>query len=437
MNLGKLKSLFADYGCKKIYVKTLSANDNSKNQVYLGGNFDVLNILPIRGISNEPAGDWKKERFKAALNFSWISDIGEIKPAQYAQLILYPKYPEVRFSGFLLGCKQAPSKLMTERLEGRLLFLSVTEDGQVLGYVSAPDSELTKEFNEAKTNDEHGVFKILFLPKLSDNKERLLRELSRIHKLGWIDSKRLDRNHNILPCKASNCGGYTLEAELGVTPNGFSEPDYLGWEIKQFGVQDFTRLVSSRVTLMTPEPTHGIYSEQGVEFFMRKYGYDDVSGIQDRINFGGIHRCGEVHPRTRLKLSLLGYDSDKGKIRDSSGKIALVDSSGKEAAAWSFKSLLLHWNRKHNLACYIPSLKSKKNDNLKYYYGNTVILGMGTDFHLFLREMSQGNIYYDPGIKMEHSSTRPRIKQRSQFRIQSLNIENLYFKSELKTLSWQ
>jgi hypothetical protein len=31
---------------------------------------------------------------------------------------------------------------------------------------------------------------------------------------------------------SSNCGGYTLEAELGATPNGYSEPDFMGWEIK-------------------------------------------------------------------------------------------------------------------------------------------------------------------------------------------------------------
>ena len=47
MNLQNLKSLFIDNGCTKIYIKKLSPNDNSKNQVYFGGSFEILNILPI------------------------------------------------------------------------------------------------------------------------------------------------------------------------------------------------------------------------------------------------------------------------------------------------------------------------------------------------------------------------------------------------------
>ena len=98
MRLQNLKSLFIDNGCNKIYIKKLSPNDNSKNQVYFGGSFEILNILPISEIKNEEAGDWNKERFKASINFSWIADDGNLFPAPNAQLILYPKYPEVRFS---------------------------------------------------------------------------------------------------------------------------------------------------------------------------------------------------------------------------------------------------------------------------------------------------------------------------------------------------
>jgi hypothetical protein len=68
MNIQNLKSLFIDNGCTKIYIKKLSPNDNSKNQVYFGGSFEILNILPISEIKNEEAGDWNKERFKASIN---------------------------------------------------------------------------------------------------------------------------------------------------------------------------------------------------------------------------------------------------------------------------------------------------------------------------------------------------------------------------------
>lgn len=430
MNLTQLKSLFAANGCSKIYVKVLAANDNSKNQVYFGGSFEILNILPISEIKNESAGDWKKERFKASIKFSWISDDGNLYPAPKSQLILYPKYPEVRFSGFLQGCEKAPSTLMANRIVNRLLFFSVSEDGVVLGYVVSPDSEIANEFNGINDVSQNGVFKVIELPIVQNNRNKLISELLRIHQIGWMKSKRLDSFGNVLPCESSNCGGYTLEAELGITPNGYSEPDYLGWEVKQFGVTNFSKIDSKIITLMTPEPTHGFYKTDGAEAFIKKYGYADVSGKPDRMNFGGVHKSGIVHPRTNLKLELIGFDAESGKIRNTDGRIALLDKNLEETASWSFSSMLKHWNRKHNQACYVPSMM-ESNEGRNYRYGDKIIMGNGTDFQLFLTEMSKGNIYYDPGIKLENISTKPTVKKRSQFRIKSMNLSNLYKSNEI------
>lgn len=436
MNLQNLKQIFADQGCKKLYVKKLSPNDNSKNQVYLGGSFEILNIFPISEIKTEDAGDWNRERFKASINFSWIREDGNIYPAPNSQLILYPKYPEVRFSGFLARCENPPSDLMTQRLADRLLFLSVSEKGEILGFVTSPDSEIAQEFNSTHFDEEIGVFKVIDLPMTVNNKQRLLEELYRIYELDWITSKRLDSSGNVLPCNASNCGGYTLEAELGITPNGYSEPDFLGWEVKQFGVANFKRINSSVITLMTPEPTDGFYRTEGTDKFLLKYGYADKTGREDRINFGGIHKAGIRHSSTNLEMQLIGFDLESGKIRNTNGRIALVDTDGIETACWSFSSMLLHWNRKHNQACYVPSL-SENNEIRKYKYGNEIILGMGTDFQLFLKQMAIGNIYYDPGIKMENVSTKPKIKKRSQFRMKSQFLGNLYKDNEIVTLPFE
>lgn len=430
MNLKNLKSLFTDNGCDKIYIKKLSPNDNSKNQVYLGGSFEILNIIPISEIKTEEAGDWKKERFKATINFCWIDGDGNIYPAPNSQLILYPKYPEVRFSGFLSKCQKPPSELMTQRLADRLLFFSVAKNGTVLGYVASPTSEIAKEFNQIKSVSEHGVFNVIELPQVINNRAKLIDELKRIHEIGWIKSKRLDRHGNLLPCEAPNCGGYTLEAELGITPNGYSEPDFLGWEVKQFGVTNFERISSAVITLMTPEPTDGLYKSEGTEEFLKKYGYADKTGKEDRINFGGVHKIGIRHLLTNLEMQLIGFDAESGKIRNSTGRISLVDIKGNETASWSFSSMLLHWNRKHHQACYVPSL-SETGLERQYKYGNKIILGSGTDFQLFLAEMYKGNIYYDPGIKMENASTKPKIKKRSQFRIKSQHLPNLYISNEL------
>lgn len=430
MNLQNLIKLFFDNGCKKVYFKRLSPNDNSKNQIYLGGSFEILNILPISEIRTEEAGDWSKERFKATLNFSWIQDDGRFYSAPQTQLILYPKYPEVRMSGFLIKCENPPSELMTQRLANRFLFIGVSSKGSVFGYVAGPKSDIAVEINQLKTSEEVGVFKVIDLPNTINNKEKLIAELYRIHNKEWISSKRLDKHGNVLPCASSNCGGYTLEAELGITPNGYSEPDYLGWEIKQFGVTNFNSVNSSVITLMTPEPTGGFYKDEGSHKFTSKYGYPDRTGREDRINFGGIHKAGTRHSLTNLELRLIGFDYLSGKIRSSTGRIALVDQFENEAASWSFAAMLLHWNRKHNQACYVPSL-SRNDSGRKYWYGNKIILGTGTDFQLFLKQMAIGNIYYDPGIKLENVSTSPKIKTRSQFRIRSQHLQSLYKESEI------
>lgn len=437
MNLKKLIKIYSDKGCTNVYVKTLAANDNSKNQVYFGGNFEVLNILPFKEITSVDAGDWKRDRFKTKLDYYWLTDDGNISHAPDSQLILYPKYPEVRFSGFLKGSKNAPSDLMANRIEQRLLFIGVDPDGKIIGYVTAPDSELANEFNKQKGLETSGIFKVITIQNKGiqkDTKDQLLKELQRIHKLGWIKSKRLNAAGNIIDCTAPQCGGYTLEAELGIIPNGYSDPDFLGWEVKQFSVKNFLKYNSSIITLMTPEPTHGFYAEQGVRKFVEKFGYKDKRNREDRMNFGGLHKSGIVASATGLTLTLIGFDINSGKIINTDGRIALIDKKDNEAASWSFTSMLKHWNKKHAKASYVPSLL-KENGGREYSYGNNVILGTGTDFNLFLKQMALGNIYYDPGIKVENVSTKPKVKARSQFRVKSLYLPELYRNNEVVDLT--
>jgi hypothetical protein len=430
MDFKQLKNKFIENGCGKLYIKELAPNDNSKNQVYLGGSFDILNIFPLLTINTSSAGDWKRERFKAEIKFAWI-DEEEIYDAPTSQLILYPKYPEVRFSGFLRGCKGAPSELMNSRLEGRILFLSVSSEGKVLGYVSSPDSEVSNTYKSLSNLRDYGVFKTF---ELIQSKSELLKELKRINSLNWIKSKRLDKYYNVLPCNSTNCGGYTLEAELGITPNGYSEPDFLGWEIKQYNVRSFLKLYSAIITLITPEPTGGIYYEDGVSSFIHKYGYLDKKGRKNRFNFGGIHKSGITQNLTGLRLELIGYDHQNKKIRNSDGRISLLDRNDNEAASWDFASLIKHWNRKHNQACYVPS-QSDTFEYRKYRYGNLLLLATGADFYLFLNLMKNGLIYYDPGIKLEIKNGKEKIKRRSQFRINTKSLKLLYKNFEVIDLN--
>lgn len=427
--LEKLLNLLVVHGCTRFYAKKMSPTDNSRHQVYLGGDFSSLNIIPHGNITTDESdlSGSKRERAKGDLHFFWVDEEGKYK-SPYAQLILYPKYPEVRMSGFLRGCSNAPSKVMTSRAEGRFLFLGVTNQGEVLGHAVGPDHPLSKAMNSAYSTRVVGVFIQLDINR-ADNRTEVISKLSEIYKKHWIESKKMGSDGLPHPYKARNGGGYTLEAELGISPNGYSEPDYLGWEVKQYGVSDFERFSpKSKITLMTPEPTGGLYKSTGVSDFLRHYGYDDKSGVQDRINFGGVYTCNKTyHANTGLKMVLQGYDVALGKITDMTSGIALIDHHENVAAMWNYTGMLSHWNRKHALAVYVPSLF--KTPPPKYHYGPIVRMCEKTDFLLFLKSLSDGNISYEPGIKMEGASTHnPKMKRRSQFRTNFSDIPLLYEK---------
>lgn len=504
--LNRLLNQMAQHGASRFYAKRLAPNDNSKNQVYLGGGFGALNILPHGPIDQDEssrAGS-VRDRAKALMRFFWIDEEG-LFHAPDAQLILYPKYPEVRMSGFLQGAdrKRRPSKLMMSRDEGRVLFFGVTPDGRVIGQVVPRDSPLTAALNEvADQLDVSGVFIELqalcrrateprfaapATPSRSDKagtpskrmdpdgkpepssvpsdlpaktsridhlgsipsynmvsdgkiglysaRSSLLAELSRIHQAGWIASQKMGADGTPRPYSARNGGGYTLEAQLGISPNSYAEPDFLGWEVKQYGVRDFEKYSpKGPVTLMTPEPTGGVYRDEGVEAFLRSYGYEDKSGKANRINFGGVYSVArDFHGETGLRLALEGFDSATGKLTDVNGAILLVDRHDRIAASWGFKGIFEHWNRKHAKAVYVPSLM--RSSPSEYKYGGKVHLCEGTDVLLLLNAVAKGAVYYDPGIKMEGTHTaKPTIKRRSQFRIKHQSLYDLYHKHDGITL---
>lgn len=423
-------------GATRFYAKALAPNDNSKNQVYLGVGFEVLNIIPHGEIETDftKRSGSVTRRDKAKVDFYWIDSQG-IGPAPEAQLILYPKYPEVRMSGFLKGATNAPRKLMASRDCGRIMFFGICPNGRVFGHVVAPGSEIAEAFTAERDLPVEGVF--TNLTRLvsdggKDPRTELLAELGRISRAGWMRGKRMYPDRSIRPYAAQNAGGYTLEAELGIVPNGVAEPDFLGWEIKQYGVRDFINFrAKNAVTLLTPEPQAGLYRDDVVEF-MRRHGYGDKKGKEGRRNFGGIYKNGRTYPGgsyfhqdTGLRLIIEGFDLTIGKLTDMDGGIALVDRCDSVASAWSFKGLLDHWNRKHNQACYVPSLTRGKPK--EYRFGNRVQLGSGTDFLIFMQLVGTGAVYLDPSFNMQNG----RIERpRHQFRVKHSDLPRLYHSFE-------
>ena len=424
-----LTSALKALGCVRLLAKRLSPNDNSKNQIYLGGDYSAIQLLPFGKLveDSSEAAKSKRARLKAPVEFRWLLPDGRTEQAPNANLILYPKYPEVRLSGILSGIRITyPSEVIATRLEGRWLFFGITPQGSIIGYACVANDPSAAWADEMSSRLEtHGVF--LEFP-IFDFPGDIRDQLRAIAERGWIRSKRLDRDGVVQGCESENCGGYTLEAELGIRPNGRAEPDYHGWEVKQFNVRNLARPTGEQITLFTPEPNGGLYLEKGVDAFLRKYGYPDLSGIPDRINFGGAHKFGQQHPRTLLTFTLVGWSPETKKIDAIDGGIRLLDPSGDIAASWSFAGLINHWKTKHAKAVFVPSIR--RADPREYRFGEKVFAAQGTDFSLVLESVTKGFVLYDPGIKMETASGTPKIKRRSQFRIRFANLGSLYHKTE-------
>jgi hypothetical protein len=422
-SLVQLKRAMVAHRVTRFFYKELAPNDNSKNQFYIGPNLDALNVLPVGDVV-ATHGSTGKPILKAAVRFAWLDSGGTPCPATDAQVIYYPQYPEVRLSSLIRGCEAAPASWLASRTSGRLLVLGTTREGDVLAYLAPPGSGLAAEVLAHPAGSPSGVF--IELPLEGSGRDRLFAALRDAADREWVRSQRLTSGGVSVPCKGPNCGGFTLEALLGVLPNSVAGPDFAGWEIKQHGVTDFARPGSGTMTLMTPEPDGGVYASEGFETFVRRFGYPDTLGRVDRLNFGGRHEVGVVNARTGLTLALPGFDVERCLVADPMGGMELVDAHAEVAARWSFAKLINHWRTKHSLCAYVPSLK-RDNLGIEYRFGYRVGLGQGTGFELLAAALARGDVFYDPGLKLEQASTpHPVAKRRNQIRAAFRNVANLY-----------
>jgi len=415
----KLLRRFRDLGAERVFFKKLAENDNSKQQVYLGKGFAALSFFSYGEIVAYP--DLKDPNFKASLDFFWVDD-ELIERAPGTQLILYPAYPEVRLSGFLAGCRLAPSHHMQKipkecrkGFDGRVLIFGTTADGRTFAHLAIENSSLANELRALPSESDELLIELTLPVGSQENRQKLLDALREIHRTGPHGSKRMYSNGEVKPYAARNGGGYTLEALLGIAPNSRSEPDYMGWEIKAY--------TKSRVTLMTPEPNGGFYGREGVRAFVEKYGH--VSAAGDKY-FTGAHKVNKPTEPAGTTLKLRGYDLDSPDKMAVDGAIYLVNELGEEVAVWDFASLLTHWNRKHAFAAYVPTERFSATN--EYHYKSPILMGEHTDFSKYLEALARGKIVFDPGSKIYGpDSEKPgTVKARSQFRIAVKDLNNLY-----------
>ncbi len=414
MDLNQLIDCLRKQGATGFLFKELSENDNSKNQVYLGGSYEVLQEIPHGEVKT--FSDCKRPNYKAKLDFWWISDDGSICNAPAAQLILYPKYPEVRLSGFLHGCRNAPSMhFQTIRREersgnkdGRILVMAPVGE-RIFAYLAPKGSSIAAEL-VSYVHD--GLFGHIEFGH-SDSKTELINHLKSEYKSNPHKLVRMYPDGTIRPYAARNAAGYTLEASFGIIPNGSPEPDFKGWELKCYS--------GSYVTLMTPEPDGGLYEQMGTREFVEKFGH--VTG-KGELYFTGPYRTEENtkfgKPR---RLIVSGFDDEDGKIVDVDGAITLLQGDDTELASWSFSHLLGHWGRKHNKACYVRYSK----DAGMISYMPRVFLGEGTSPIFLLRAILANVVMLDPGSKITSDG---KVKARSQFRIKPRDLILMYKQAE-------
>ena len=191
----------------------------------------------------------------------------------------------------------------------------------------------------------------------------------------------------------------------------------MGWEVKAYS--------SGRITLMTPEPDGGMYGDAGVKAFVRKFG---SPAENDTLYFTGTHRVNERNAKTKLTLTVRGFNPAKKLIEDVGGAVELLTDKGQCAAAWTFSGLMIGWNKKHAQAAYVP-YESEKVAAPAYRYLSPALLGEGTDFSRYLSALCTGKVIFDPGSKvMNASSQKSTVKARSQFRMTVGNLAELYQK---------
>jgi hypothetical protein len=439
-----------DHGVSTVYIKQLAPKqDNDKNQIYLarqkGANPFALveRILPLTFGNRASSTSSAKRKSQAGtpilegtVPWNWVDRDGTPHPAPKTRAIFYLQYPEVRLSGFLTGCDLAPDSLRRSELSRfgcRALAFGTGRTGEVYGLVlteledpalfrilpGSPKSGITS--TGLSKHPRNPVF--YYFEVVPDALDKLLDDLRSINKRGWHPSQRLKKEGETpIPFRGTQGGGYTLEALLGIPSNANKNGDRDGIEVKSFA--------KAKVSLMTPVPDGGIQGNLGLLSFLTSYGYVDLKDPTCLL-FNGTHHFGKVQPKTKLKLTISGYDSVNGFTGlQTDVVVSLVDHHGNCAASWSYIRLFESWNKKHANAVYVASEKRLRPGDpvhdADYRFGTTIWVCEGTSSRHLLDAIIDGAVVDDPGDTSKSGATG-KPKSRPQWRVKSIkSLKNLY-----------
>jgi hypothetical protein len=469
-SLSQIYQQLEKLGADKAVLKVLPKNANDKNQVYFASSFSSLYnnfdlSLAERGASTSLTKDHSVPGNlipEAVFNtFSWMKRDGAQIKARNVKVIVYTQYPEARLSGFITVENTMPQSLSVTYTKAhpnsrRLLVLARLPCGACVGivYLDFPDS-LAAEVAALPGLEGSRVCKVLNIDQGSG--EKLFRQLTDIVNRP-MKGCRLDAFGNTLPFTGTQVCGYTLEHALGIIPNSGKDGDLYGIELKTH--------TQVKVTLFTPEPDFGLYTES-FETFMRQYGYEAAGG-EWRVT--GIHRAGVRCAKSGLTLQVREFRvADPGNpktdwIRDEKGhrkpfpydpstsltsklgavEVVLEDDKGNVAAGWSLERLMNNWGVKHNQVVYVSASKNDNPDADEVKQGYDYVVTFAprviwcreTSAERLLNAICSGVIYLDPAPKFVPADPS-KNKRRAQWRVNDITeaIKILYEHTESRDLN--
>lgn len=428
MSYSSFRSLtksFESLGCSEILIKYLAVNqDNEKNQIYLGYSLELLSILPGKVSFRTPSESKNKSGSNAgqpivehAMEFYWIEDGMAPAIAPKAKIIDYFQYPEMRFSGFLSGCKHPPDSLRRDSQDEygrRVLILGVSGQKVYGTVVTDKTSDLVDEIIQLPDWPIHRMFKYLQISTTVEefvSHDQLLHELKIIGSTSQYESQILRSLGGVTePFRGTQGAGWTLEALLGIPRNSSGLPDKYGFELKAF--------LSTTITLMTPEPNFGFRHDAGLTAFLKKYGWPGTKNDGSQ-RFNGKHSTLNVYKKSGLKLEIENWDLTlNSPTGTGSPNVLLIEPRSREiAAGWTFEKLAEKWGKKHAGAMYVKAHKYMQEPRplaSHYSFGPEVYCGQGTSALLFLKAIGLGAVYLDPGDRINEQGEE---KKRTQWRV--------------------
>jgi len=451
--ISDLQNILKSQGCDKALIKKLGRNNNDKQQIYFHHDASLLNAIfdmtfstREASQSNKHDGSVKGKKILSAVfnDFQWLGTDNSLHRVATCKGVLYAQYPEVRLSGFKADTGLMPKTMSIDYVKenpdvDRYLAIGATAEGKAIAVMIVdPSSQFKTEFLAIPFFSNSKICRLLNVEQ-SSGSQKLLALLKK--NIGGRNVKgcRLDAEGNTLPFTGTQVHGYTLEHELGIRTNASKDGDIFGIELKCF--------TNKKLTLFTPEPDSGLYSESFADF-MKKYGYEKEAVYR----LTGLHRAGSISEKSGLSLRVLctpkgsksdevtDYDPNKPLSHQIDNlNVVLSDEENNIAASWSVERLLNNWGVKHNESVYVPA-KVIDNDiqeecdagfTRRVIFGAEVLWCKRTSLERMIRSIASGIIFLDPAPKYDPDNPKNN-KRRSQWRINNIYRDSHYLYEEVK-----